>query len=380
LDSSGRTFIRVALFLLGVVVIVGAATTIAWFFLRESRGAALQPGTSVDLSSLEKTVLGVYLNSRRDEIDTPASTDSTPIPFTIQPGENGATVAVRLERLGVIRDAELFRLVLRYWGVDAQIEAGDYVLRGDMSLSEVVSQLQHGRLQTKTVTVREGLRAEEMAHLLATEGLVDQEEFIQLVRDDAFHYDFLRDRPDDAPKTLEGFLFPDTYQFAVNISTTAVIDAMLQNFDQRITIEMRQQALDAGLNLFQVLTLASIVEREAVVPEERPIIASVYLNRLRRGMYLEADPTVQYAKGYDPETERWWPHLSLDELRAVDSPFNTFIHPGLPPGPICSPGLASIEAVLDPADTDYLFFHAKGDGSHAFAETFEEHLENQQKY
>lgn len=380
MDSSGRTFIRLALFLVGVVVIVGAASTIAWFFLRELRGAALQPGTTVDLSSLEKTVLGMYLNFRREEIDTPASTDSTPIPFTIQPGENGATVAVRLERLGIIRNAELFRLVLRYWGVDAQIEAGDYVLRRDMSLSEVVSQLQHGRLRAKIVTVREGLRAEEMAHLLASEGLVDQEEFIQLVRDDAFHYDFLRDRPADAPKTLEGFLFPDTYQFAVNISTTAVIDAMLHNFDQRITIEMRQQALDAGLDLFQALTLASIVEREAVVPEERPIIASVYLNRLRRGMYLEADPTVQYAKGYDPATERWWPALSLDELRAVDSPFNTFIHPGLPPGPICSPGLASIEAVLNPADTDYLFFHAKGDGSHAFAETFEEHLENQQIY
>ncbi len=380
MDSSGRTFIRLALFLVGVVVIVGAASTIAWFFLRELRGAALQPGTTVDLSSLEKTVLGMYLNFRREEIDTPASTDSTPIPFTIQPGENGATVAVRLERLGIIRNAELFRLVLRYWGVDAQIEAGDYVLRRDMSLSEVVSQLQHGRLRAKIVTVREGLRAEEMAHLLASEGLVDQEEFIQLVRDDAFHYDFLRDRPADAPKTLEGFLFPDTYQFAVNISTTAVIDAMLHNFDQRITIEMRQQALDAGLDLFQALTLASIVEREAVVPEERSIIASVYLNRLRRGMYLEADPTVQYAKGYDPATERWWPALSLDELRAVDSPFNTFIHPGLPPGPICSPGLASIEAVLNPADTDYLFFHAKGDGSHAFAETFEEHLENQQIY
>lgn len=380
MDSSGRTFIRVALFLLGVVVIVGAATTIAWFFLREMRGAALQPGTTVDLSSLEKTVLGMYLNYRREEIDTPASTDSTPIPFTIQPGENGATVAVRLERLGIIGNAELFRLVLRYWGVDAQIEAGDYVLRRDMSLSEVVSQLQHGRLRATTVTIREGLRAEEIAHLLAGEGLVDQEEFIRLVRDDAFRYDFLRDRPADAPKTLEGFLFPDTYQFAVNISTTAVIDAMLQNFDQRVTIEMRQQALDAGLDLFQVLTLASIVEREAVVPEERPIIASVYLNRLRRGMYLEADPTVQYAKGYDPESERWWPSLTLDELRAVDSPFNTFIHPGLPPGPICSPGLASIEAVLNPTDTDYLFFHATGDGSHAFAETFEEHLENQQKY
>ncbi|MGB9879862.1 MAG: endolytic transglycosylase MltG, partial [Anaerolineae bacterium] len=248
------------------------------------------------------------------------------------------------------------------------------------SMPEVIGQLQHGRLRAKRVTIREGLRAEEIAHLLATEGLVDQEEFIRLVRDDTFHYDFLRDRPETAPKTLEGFLFPDTYEFPVNITATALIDTMLQNFDRRVTIEMRKQALDQGLTLFQVLTLASIVEREAVVPEERPIIASVYLNRLRRGIYLEADPTVQYAKGYDPQTGSWWPHLSLEELRAVDSPFNTFIHPGLPPGPICNPGLASIEAVLNPANTKYLFFHAKGDGTHAFAETFEEHLENQKKY
>jgi UPF0755 protein len=371
---------RIALFLIGVFLIIGTAATIAGLFLRQVRGAALQPGTEVDLSSLEKTLLGIYLNYRRDEIDAPASADDTPVPFTIQPGENGATIAVRLERLGIIRDAELFRLVLRYWGVDAQIEAGDYSLRRSMPMSEVVGQLQHGRLRAKTVTIREGLRAEEVAQLLASEGLVDQEEFIELVRDDAFQYDFLRDRPADAPKTLEGFLFPDTYQFAVNISTTELIDAMLRNFDQRVTIEMRQLALDGGLNLFQVLTLASIVEREAVVAEERPIIAGVYLNRLRRGMYLEADPTVQYAKGYDAEAERWWPRLSLDELRQVDSPFNTFIHPGLPPGPICSPGLASVEAVLNPAETSYLFFLAKGDGSHAFAETFEEHLENQQRY
>jgi UPF0755 protein len=380
LASSRRTFVRIALFLIGVFLIVGTAATIAGFFLRQMRGTALQPGAEVDLSSLEKTLLGIYLNYRHDEIETPPSVDDAPVSFTIQPGENGATIAVRLERLGIINDAELFRLVLRYWGVDAQIEAGDYSLRRNMSMSEVVGQLQHGRLRAKTITIREGLRAEEVAHLLATEGLTEQEEFIRLVRDEAFHYDFLRDRPADAPMTLEGFLFPDTYQFAVNISTTALIDTMLRNFDQRVTIEMRQQALDRGLNLFQALTLASIVEREAVVPEERPIIASVYLNRLRRGMYLEADPTVQYAKGYDSETGRWWPHLSLDELRVVDSRFNTFIHPGLPPGPICSPGLASIEAVLNPADSDYLFFHAKGDGSHAFAETFEEHLQNQQRY
>lgn len=380
MEGTRHTLIRIALFLVGVVLILGVAVGIGWFFLQQMRTAALQPGTQVDPSSLEKTLLGVYLNLRRDEIETPPGTDTTPIPFTIQVGENGATIATRLERQGVISDAELFRLLLRYWGVDEHLEAGDYSLRGNMPMSEVVTQLQDGRLLAKTITIREGLRAEEVAHLLAIEGLVDQEEFILLVRDDAFDYDFLRDRPATAPKTLEGFLFPDTYQFSLNISTTALIDTMLQNFDERVTIEMRQQALDNGLTLFEALTLASIVEREAVVADERPIIASVYLNRLRRGIYLEADPTVQYAKGYDTATNRWWPLLRAEELRTIDSPFNTYIHAGLTPGPICSPGLASLEAVLQPAETSYLFFLARGDGSHVFAETFEEHLENQEKY
>jgi len=380
LEGARHTIIRIALFLLGVVLILSIAVGVAWFFLNQIRSATLQPGTQVDLSSIEKTLLGIYLNLRRDEIDSTPSSDASPIAFSIQAGENGSTVAARLERLGIVRDADLFRLLLRYWDVDARIEAGDYVLQRNMTMSDVAAQLQHGRLQAKTITIREGLRAEEVAHLLAVEGLADQEEVIRLVRDDAFHYDFLRDRPQTAPKTLEGFLFPDTYEFSLSITTTALIDTLLQNFDRRVTIEMRQQALDQGMTLFQVLTLASIVEREAAVAAERPIIASVYLNRLRRGIYLEADPTVQYAKGYDAESDRWWPHLTLDELRAVDSPFNTFLNPGLPPGPICSPGLASIEAVLNPAETEYLFFLAKGDGTHAFAETFEEHLENQRKY
>ncbi len=380
MDSNRQLLVRLVLFAFGVVLILGTAATVAWFLVSQARSAALQPGTQIDLSTMEKTLVGIYLNIRRDEINTPPSSDDTFLDFSIRAGENGATVAARLERLGAVSDAELFRLLLRYWGVDAQIEAGDYLLRKNMTMSQVARELQHGRLRAKTVTIREGLRAEEVAHQLAGEGLVDQEEFILLVRDDAFNYDFLRDRPADAPKTLEGFLFPDTYQFPVNVTTTEVIDLMLQNFDRRVTIEMRQQALDNGLNLFQALTLASIIEREAVVPEERPIIASVYLNRLRRGMYLEADPTVQYAKGYDSASGSWWPSLSLAELREVESPFNTFTRPGLPPGPICSPGLASIEAALNPADTEYLFFHAKGDGSHAFATTFEEHLENQSRY
>ncbi len=380
MEGSSRNWIRIVLFLLGVALILGLASGIVWFFLRQARTAALQPGVEVDLSSLEKTALGFYLNLRKDEIEARASVDASRVPFSVEPGESAATIATRLERMQLIADAELFRLLLRYWGVDARLEAGDYELRRNMSMSEIVTELQHGRLRARTVTIREGLRAEEIAHLLATEGLVDQEEFIHLVRNDSFHYDFLRDRPANAPKTLEGFLFPDTYQFPANITTTAVIDMLLHNFDNRVTLEMRQRALDQGLNLYQVLVIASIVERETAQADERPIIASVYLNRLRKGMYLEADVTVQYAKGYDLQAGRWWPVLSVEELRTIDSPYNTYLNPGLPPAPICSPGLASIQAVLDPADTKYLFFLTKGDGSHAFAETFEEHLENQSKY
>lgn len=134
------------------------------------------------------------------------------------------------------------------------------------------------------------------------------------------------------------------------------------------------------MSIYEVVTLASIVEREAVVDEERPIIASVYLNRLNRGMYLQSDPTVQYAKGYSAESGRWWNPMIQEEAQSVDSPYNTFLYPGLPPGPICSPGLASIQAVLYPADTPYLFFFSKGDGTHAFSKTYEEHLENMRRY
>ena len=204
MKRTGHTLIRIILFLVGVALILGIALGIGWVFLQQMRTAALQPGTQVDLSSLEKTLLGIYLNLRSEEIATPPSSDASPLPFTVQVGENATTIAARLERQGVINDAELFRLLLRYWGVDQSLEAGDYSLRRNMPMSEVVSQLQHGRLMAKTITIREGLRAEEVAHLLAVEGLVNQEEFIRLVRDDAFHYDFLRDRPATAPKTPSG--------------------------------------------------------------------------------------------------------------------------------------------------------------------------------
>jgi UPF0755 protein len=275
----------------------------------------------------------------------------------------------------------LFLYLVRYEGVDAQLEAGEYELRPNMTMGEIIDTLQHGRLRDVTVTLPEGKRAEEVAIILEEAEVVDGEALLGLVRIGSVGWDFLSDRPTDAPSTLEGFLFPETYRIPVDYDAEQIVDLMLSTFDERFSPEMRQAAASKDMTVHEVITLASIVEREAVVAEERSIIASVYLNRLEQGMYLQSDPTVQYALGYQQDTGQWWKiPMSLEEDVLVDSPYNTYMYPGLPPGPICSPGLASIEAVLEPAETTYLFFFSKFDGSHAFAETYEEHLRNQELY
>lgn len=361
-----------------VLTLLGGTIFLGWRYLlaeEANEGNTL----SVDMSSLERTLVGLYLGFRQEEIESPASDDSTPILFTITPGETAATIATRLERAGLIRDAGLFRLLVRYRGVDGQLEAGDYQLRPNMSLEEIVDLLQHGRPSEVIVTIPEGWRAEEIAEMLEKRGLVKAEEFLQTVREGEFEYDFLSDRPNEV--SLEGYLFPDTYGIPPDFEAAQIIDMMLADFGRRFTPEMRQEAAQRGMSIHEVLTVASLVEREARILEERPIIASVYLNRLEAGWLLESDATAQYALGYQEETGRWWKSpISLEEMTQVDSPYNTYLYPGLPPGPICNPGLASIQAVINPAETKYMYFYHKGDGSHAFAETYEEHLENQRRY
>ena len=197
-------------------------------------------------------------------------------------------------------------------------------------------------------------------------------------------YPFLLERP--AGATLEGYLYPATYElFADQATPEALLRRQLDAFDAQVVPLYRQMTAGQArpLSLHETLTLASIVEREAAVDDERPIIAGVYLNRLAHGMKLEADPTVQYAMGYQPETGQWWKSpVYLEEYSRVLSPYNTYLHAGLPPGPIANPGLRSITAVLNPAQHDYLYLMALGDGSgrHAFARTFAEHLENVERY
>jgi UPF0755 protein len=358
----------------GVIVVGGRA-------LLRGESAGELDAEAVQMSSLERTLIGIYLNLRKNDLESPASSDTTPSVFTINPGETAATIAPRLQREGLVADSQLFLYLVRYRRVDAQLEAGEYELRPNMTMDEIIETLQHGRLREMSVTIPEGKRAEEVAALLEERGVVDGVTFLTLVREGSTGYDFLADRPADAPASLEGFLFPETYRIPIDYDAAQIVDLMLVTFAERFSPEMRQAAGERGMSVHEVVTLASIVEREAVVAEERPIIASVYLNRLEQGMYLQSDPTVQYALGYQEDAAQWWKiPMSLEEDVQVDSPYNTYMYPGLPPGPICSPGLASMQAVLEPADTTYLFFFSKFDGSHAFAETYEEHLRNQEEY
>jgi UPF0755 protein len=245
-------------------------------------------------------------------------------------------------------------------------------------VAEIATLLQHAEAAASSVTVREGLRAEETAEVLAAGTRLAAADLLAVMRSGRFGYAALNDKP--AASGLEGYLFPDTYEIAATATPTQVVDLLLKTFDQRFGPALRQQAAASKQTVFQALIVASLVEREAQLASERPIIASVYLNRVAKGMALEADSTVQYALGYDPKGKTWWRSLTLDDLRRDVGPYSTYLSRGLPPGPICSPGLDSIQAVLAPAKTEYLYYYAKGDGSHAFARTFEEHQQNMAKY
>ena len=374
--DSASSLIRGLVVALAIVLILGILGGALWYLVQGSTPTSQAQGPTISLGSLEQVFLSIYVQLNQDKIAAANSDDPTLVPFRIEPGETTSTIATRLERLGLIQDEQLFRWFVRYLGVDNILEAGDYDLRRDMSMEEIAARLQHGQARARTITIPEGWRMEQIAQLSAREGIADEAQFLALVRAGDFDYAFLRDRPEGSPPSLEGFLFPDTYQVSETTDTRGFVDLLLRTFDQRFTAEMRQRASEQRMSIYEVVTLASIVEREAVVAEERPFIASVYLNRLSRGMYLQSDPTVQYGKGFSNDTGRWWNPMLQEEAQTVRSPYNTFLSPGLPPGPICSPGLASIMAVLYPETSPYLFFFAKGDGSHAFSETYEGHLEN----
>jgi UPF0755 protein len=333
--------------------------------------------------AIEDMALYIYLQQHKNELLAPAGNDPTPVRFTIAPGDLPADVAARMEKQGLVSSAELFLNLIKYEKVGTKIQAGEYVLRKTMTMDEIIDAVQHGLAKMITVTIRPGWRLEESADYLAKLGLknYNKDQFVKSARDGKFEYAFLKDRSKNASPSLEGFLFPESYNVPFDITNDALLTLMLDTFGQRVTDKTRQQIAAQKMTLGEALTFASIVEREAVVANERPIIASVFINRVKKKMFLQADSTAQYALGYQSATKQWWKSpVTIEELAGVNSPYNTYRNAGLPPGPICSPSLASIVAVAEPAQTEYLFFFSKGDGTHAFAKTFEEHQQNQLKY
>ena len=340
-----------------------------------------------------------YLIMHGAEIDDRASLEYRPQRFRVESGDPARIIGQKLKDAGLIKDAVLFEAYVRSNDVSTQLAAGTFVLSPDMTVVEIVDKLLRADSASITVTIREGWRIEQVADALTTANVFDDlinghssqaEEYRRIALSgklpeslESAQYPFLNSLPPGS--SLEGYLFPDTYLIPTEGATALnLITRQLDAFGQRVA--PRFQSLNNGetdYTIRDILTVASIVEREAVHADERPTIAGVYLNRLRQGIKLDADPTVQYALGYQSATGQWWKTpVFLEEYSSVDSPYNTYLYPGLPPGPIAAPGLSSIQAVLQPEIHNYLYFVALPDGSgrHVFAETYEEQLQNVQKY
>jgi UPF0755 protein len=297
----------------------------------------------------------IYLAGRAPDRTEPARVE-------VVSGTSVRALGARLEEARVIRSARLFEAWLRASGNAGSIQAGTYDFPAGIALPGVIEMVVGGRTLLAPVTIPEGLRLEQQAGVAARQLGIDSAAFVALATDSLF-----ADSLGVAAPTLEGYLFPETYLVDPEIDARGLVRLMVAEFQRTFGEEWRERALELGRSVGEIVTLASIVEEEARVTEERPVIAGVYWNRLRIGMKLEADPTVQYALGAHRQ------RVLYRDLE-IDSPYNTYLYPGLPPGPIASPGRASLEATLYPDSVPWLFFFATGEGGrHTFSRTFAEH-------
>lgn len=285
------------------------------------------------------------------------------VDVTVDRGSSADEVARRLHEAGLVEHAWAFALYARLRGAGPGLKAGHYRLRRDASWAAILEAIRSGRVVTHPLTVPPGFTLREIAPRVAELAGVPVDSVLGLGRDTALAAAMNVPGP-----TLEGYLFPDTYRFASGVSPREALSAMVDRYRAFWGPGRRARLDSVEMTEREVVTLASIVEREARVPGERPIIAGVYVNRLERGMRLQADPTVQFL--LERPRERL---LYRDIERVGESPYNTYTHAGLPPGPIASPGAASLEAALDPADVPYLYFVARPDGAHIFTRTHEQH-------
>jgi UPF0755 protein len=349
---------------------------VAYIELPKRAERAFGPPAS-DLHPFQRLYNSVLVLIQMETLNQPADPNAIGQPFQIQLGESTPGIVKRLQAEGLIIDEVAFRDYLVYSGLDTSLQAGEYFLSARMTPVEIAAALQDSTPSEVTFAILPGWRIEEIAAALPTSGLgFSPETFLESAKQPMWHHTLLDELPEGA--TLEGFLFPDRYLVSRQITAEALIGLLLDNFEIKVTYELRQGFERQDLTLFEAVILGSIVEREAIINDEMPLIASVFLNRLTAGMRLDSDPTVQYALGYDPLKKTWWTNpLSLTDLQ-VESRYNTYRYTGLPPGPIANPSLNALQAVAFPAETPYYYFRAACDesGRHAFAETFTEHQGN----
>jgi len=318
---------------------------------------------SPTLSTGQKFLLSWQLLKKEAALTLPTNPFGAELHFQIELGESPNSVVRRLEQDNLIQDAAALRDFLVYAGFDTKIQAGDYQISPASSAIEIAYALLDATPAEIPFAILAGWRLEEIAESLPHSGLeIAPELFLQETRN----------------RKLEGHLLPGIYIVPRTITLNALLDVLASAFEENVTPDMKDGFTAQGLSINEALRLASIIEREAVIDDERPFIASVFLNRLAIGMKLEADPTVQYAIGYNPSQGTWWTNpLSKTDLE-TNSPYNTYLYSNLPPGPICNPSVASLRAVAFPAKTPYYYFRATCDssGEHSFAETYEQHVGN----
>ncbi|HZK56332.1 MAG TPA: endolytic transglycosylase MltG [Desulfosporosinus sp.] len=290
--------------------------------------------------------------------------------ITIAMGTTVPQLAEKLQERHLIRSALMFRYIVHSEQSDFKIYAGDYLLTPAMSPSEMIKRFldSSAALASNRVTIPEGYTTEQIIDLLVLKGIANKEAFTKVVKDDEFPYPFLKDAPKGIHR-LEGYLFPNTYDIPVKTNPHQMIDLLLRQFAKELTPDVQKQLDTSKLSVAQWVTLGSMVEKEAVKQEDRPKVASVFLNRLKIDQPLQSCATIQFLLGTPKEK------LYNKDLQ-IPSPYNTYLHKGLPPGPIANPGHASLQAVLHPTESEMLYFVAKKDGYHAFAKTYAEHLEN----
>lgn len=353
-----------------------AVVLYGWNAIPSQAGARFGP-PSPKLSAWQRVEYSAQLLWNQDNLVQAVDPTGSERQFKVELGEPAGTVAVQLQDQGLIPSADAFRNYLVYAGIDTGLQAGTYTLSPAWTPIQIAHKLQDATPKDVSFQILAGWRIEEIAASLPTSGLsVSPGDFIQAATHASGALGI--DGMPAQVQSLEGFLLPGHYTIRRDITTAGLVAIFRQAFDQNVTQDMLNGIKQQNLSLYEAVTLASIVQKESVVADEEPVIASVFLNRLAAGMKLESDPTVQYALGYNTAQQTWWTNpLTADDLK-VQSPYNTYLVDGLPPGPIANPSISALKAVAFPEQTSYYYFRARCDGSgrHAFAKTLEEQVNN----